>query len=275
MINFFKSKKIGLALSGGGTKGFAHIGALKAFEELGLTFDAVVGTSAGSLVGAFLCAGYTSSQIQEIALKLEKKDIKLNTIPFTPSKTDGIQKLIIDNLGDIDIKDLCIPFCAVSVDMKTGIEQNLMKGNLAKCVAGSCAVPLIFAPVEYEKMVLADGGILNNLPSNVARLMCCDYVVAIDLDSNRGSGTDSLKLFDQLSCAISIMIKSNSLKGKVSSDILITPNLEAFKSSKLNGAKQMINEGYKSVYEKKNELIYIFKKAKKITRKQYFELLKR
>lgn len=274
MLNFFKQKKIGLALSGGGTKGFAYIGAQKAFEELGLKFDAICGTSTGSLFGAFMAHGYSSAEMQKIANSLDKKDIKLNVIPFAPSKTDGIQKIITANIGDININQLKTPFCAVAVNMKNGEEVHFRNGNLAKCVAGSCAVPIIFSPVEYDGKVLADGGLLNNIPSNAARLMGCDYVVAIDLSSNRGNGTDSLKLFDQAVSAISIMIKSNSIKGKVSADILLSPNLKRFKSSKLEGTEQMIEEGYKSVYAQKNELLYLFKKAKKITNKEYKQRIK-
>ena len=226
MFNFLRTKKVGLALSGGGTKGLAYIGVLKAFEELGLTFDAVCGTSAGSLFGAFIAQGYTSLQLTEIAKEVSKKDIKLNIIPFTPSKTDGIQKLITENIGDINIQDMKTPFCAVAVNMKNGEEMHFRTGNLAKCVAGSCAVPIVFNPVEYNNMVLADGGLLNNVPANVLKLMGCDYVVAVDLDATRGSGTESVKLFDQAMCAISIMMKSNSIKGKICADVLLTPNLK-------------------------------------------------
>ena len=101
-----KRPKIGLALGGGGARGFSHLGALKAFEEYGLTFDYVCGTSAGSLVGAFYSAGYTFSEIFNIAKTIKIKDIKTNKIVFMPSKTDGIEKIITDNLGDINIKDI-------------------------------------------------------------------------------------------------------------------------------------------------------------------------
>ncbi len=274
MFKFLKPKKIGLALSGGGTKGIAYIGVLKAFEELGLTFDVICGTSAGSLFGAFFAQGFSSEQLTKILNGVEKKDIKLNVIPFAPSKTDGIQKIITDNIGNIEIEKMKTPFCAVAVNMKNGKEMHFKKGNLAKCVAGSCAVPLVFNPVEYNNMVLADGGLLNNVPADVPKLMGCDYVVAIDLDANRGSGTESVKLFDQALCAISIMIKSNSIKGKICADVLLTPNLSGFKSSKLTSAQQMIEEGYKSVYAQKNELLYIFKKARKISNKEYYKKLK-
>ena len=119
---FFKKKKrlkVGLALSGGGARGFAHLGALKAFEEFGVKFDYVCGTSAGSLVGAFYCAGYSYSQIFELARNLKIKDIRTSKLVFVPSKTEKLEELITENLGDINIEDLKIPFSAVAVDLKT------------------------------------------------------------------------------------------------------------------------------------------------------------
>lgn len=258
-----KTKKIGLALGGGGAKGFAHIGVLKAFEELGLKFDCVVGTSVGSIVGAFYCAGYNSEQISNIAFKLAKKDVIVNVVPFMPSKTDGIEALIKDNLTDINIEDLSIPFCAVSVDMKTGKEVNLNKGNLAKSVAGSCAAPLVFNPVKYGDMLLYDGGLLNNIPANVARTLGCDYVIAVDLDESKGTGTNSTKLFDLLIASLNIMMNSNNIKGKISADVLISPKLKEYKATKLKGTQEMLEEGYNAVMQRKEDILHIFKLAHK------------
>ena len=139
-----KKVKMGLALGGGGARGFAHLGAIKAFEEYGLKFDYVAGTSVGSLVGAFYAAGYSFDQIFKIAKNIQIKDIKSNKILFMPSKTDGIEEIITQNLGDINIEDLPLPYSAVAVDIKSTNEVCLTKGNLAKAVAGSCCVPGIF-----------------------------------------------------------------------------------------------------------------------------------
>ena len=201
--------KIGLALGGGGARGFTHLGALKAFEEYGIKFDAVAGTSVGSLVGALYCAGYTFEQMYRIAKEVEVKDIRTSKVFFMPSKTDGLEKIIVDELGDINIEDLKIPFCAVAVDLKTTDEVHLQKGNLAKAVAGSCCVPGVFQPVEFEDKLLCDGGLKNTVPANVLKLMGCDYVVSIDINKSRGYGTDSTKLVDVLACSIRILMKSN------------------------------------------------------------------
>lgn len=240
-----KPKRPALVLGGGATRGLAHIGAIKAFEEHGISFDYVVGTSVGSIIAAFYAAGITSEQMISYVKTLNVKDIKTGLIPLVPSKTDGIQNLIIKYLGDINIEDLKRNFCAVAVDVKSGQEIHFNKGNLAKVVAGSCSVPGVFMPVKYDGYVLHDGGLCNNIPGNVPGLIFdCDAVVAVDVNSTRGYGTDSDKLVDTLLASMRIMMKSNSLKGYLNSNIVIQPDLKRFKSTKLNSIDEMIEEGY-------------------------------
>ena len=142
-----KKVKIALVLSGGGARGFAHLGAIKAFEEFGLEFDFVSGTSAGSLVGAFYAAGYKFDDMLDVARKFDAKDIRTSKLVFVPSKTEGLENVIKSNLGDINIEDLKLPFTATAVDLKSTDEICLTKGNLAKAVAASCCVPAVFQPV--------------------------------------------------------------------------------------------------------------------------------
>jgi len=94
--------KIGIAFGGGGARGFTHLGAIKAFEEFGIKFDMVAGTSAGSIMGAFYAAGYSYKEMYEAAKKIREKDIRTNIIPFSPSKTDGIGDIVRNNLGNIN-----------------------------------------------------------------------------------------------------------------------------------------------------------------------------
>ena len=240
-----KPKRVALVLGGGATRGLAHIGVIKAFEENGIEFDYVAGTSVGSLIGAFYAAGYTSAQMEEMAKGLKAKDIKKGLIPFTPSKTDGIKKLVKSHIGDIDVSDLKKPFCGVAVDVKTGNEIHFTKGNLANVVAGSCAVPGVFYPVEEGEYLLYDGGIMNNIPSNVPKVVWdCDAVVAVDVNSTRGQGTQSEKFLDTVMASIQIMMKSNSVKGYLHGDIVIQPDLKRFKATKLDFVDEMIAEGY-------------------------------
>lgn len=249
-----KNIKLGLALGGGGARGFAHLGVLKAFDENNIKFDYIAGTSVGSLVGALYASGLTGEQIIEISKTLNKKDIKNNKIMFMPSSTMGIQAIIKNNLGDIDIKELKTPFCAVAVDMKSGNEVNIKSGNLAKAVAGSCAVPGVFTYVDFDDFRLQDGGLQNTIPSDVVKSMGADFVVSVDCNPNRGYGTDSTKLMDILSATIRILMKSNAVKGKFYSDVIIEPDTKRFKSTKLKGAEEMIEEGYKAGLEKIAEI---------------------
>ena len=250
--------KVGLALSGGGARGFGHLGALKAFEELGVEFECVAGTSVGSLVGAMYCYGMTADEMIKFALNLKVKDIRTSKIIFVPSKTNKLEELIISAMGDIDIKDLKKKFCAVAVDMKDGEEIVFSEGRLCKVLAGSCAVPVVFDCVEYENMILMDGGLANTIPADVPKLMGCDKVIAVDINKYRGRGTDSTKLFDLVMASIRILMKSNCVKGKLSSDILIEPELKDFKSTSFDGAEEMIKEGYRAVMEKKDEILKLF-----------------
>ena len=258
---FFKKKKklkVGLALSGGGARGFAHLGALKAFEEFGVKFDYVCGTSAGSLVGAFYCAGYSYSQIFELASNLKMKDIRTSKLVFVPSKTEKLEELITENLGDINIEDLKIPFSAVAVDLKTTDEICLTKGNLAKAVAGSCCVPGIFQPVEYNNRLLCDGGLKNTLPADIPKLFDCDYVVGVDVNKSRLYGTNSAKVWDVLACSMRILMESNVVKGYEYSDIILKPETKRFRSTRTEGYLDMIEEGYREAINKMPEIMKIF-----------------
>ncbi|MGN1223349.1 MAG: patatin-like phospholipase family protein [Christensenellales bacterium] len=281
LLSFFKKKtkkvkklkinpkiKLGLALGGGGARGFAHIGAIRAFEEHGIKFDYIAGTSVGSLVGCLYANGMTSDEMLKIAKTLVKKDIKTNKIMFVPSKTDGLENLVKRLLGDIDIKDLKKPFCAVAVDMKSGKEIDIRRGNLSRAIAGSCAVPSVFNYVDFEQFRLMDGGLLNNIPSDVAKSMGADFVVAVDCNPSRGYGTESTKLVDLLMAAYRITTKSNSLKGRMFADVLIEPNTKRFKSTRFDGSEDMVMEGYNAALRKINEIkILMSQKVKKVKKK--------
>lgn len=277
---FFKKKRlvqhkkvrIGLALGGGATRGIAHIGVIRAFEENNIHFDFIAGTSVGSIIGAMLADGKSSSEMLEIAKSLKVKDIRRSKF-FMPSKTDGIQSLILDSIGDKDIKELKTPYCAVAVDLITGNEIVFTKGNLAKIVAGSCAVPGVFAPVEYEDMHLADGGLQNNIPSDVPRFFGCDYVVAVDVNSTRGEGTPSTKLIDVLKATIRIMSKSNSVKGYINADVVITPSMAKYKSTKIDEIDAMYMEGYSAGREAVSDILSIISRKQKRAHRKRFEII--
>lgn len=268
-----KPKRVALVLGGGATRGLAHIGAIKAFEENGINFDYVAGTSVGALIGAVYAAGMKYQEIEDFAKTIKTRDIKSNIVPFMPSKTDGIKSLIHKTVGDVTIESLNKKLCVVAVDIKSSKEIHFTKGNLSDIVSASCAVPGFFSPVQIDDYLLYDGGLSNNIPSNVPKLVFdCDAVVAVDVNSSRGYGTDSTKYIDTIMASIRIMMKSNSLKGYLNTDIMIQPDLKRFKSSKLNFVDEMIEEGYNATMFQMESIKSLFAgikpKKKKIKQKK-------
>ena len=271
MINklFKKKHKIGLAFGGGGARGLSHLGVIKAFEEYGLDFDYISGTSVGSIIGDVYANGMSFEELYKIAKNLKTSDIRTNKFFTFTSKTDGIQSLMREALGDIDIEDLKKPFSAIAVDIKTAKQVCISHGNLAKAVAGSCCVPIFFEPVEFGDRLLCDGGLQNTIPAEIPRHFGCDYVIAVDCNSTRTYGTDSTKMMDVLGVSIRILMKSNAVKGYVYSDVMVAVDNKRFKSTKLKGLDEMVDEGYKAAIDAMPEIIKIFKgKAKKLKTKK-------
>ena len=263
-----KPLKIGLALGGGGARGYAHLGAIRCFEEYGIKFDYISGTSAGSLVSALYAQGYNYEGLLGIAQKITLKDIKKNFLFFMPDNTDGIQKIITDNCSATNVEDLPIQTSIIAVDMISGQEIDIVRGNLAKAVAGSCCVPSVFNPVIFDNYHLCDGGLSNTIPSDVCKKHGCDIVIAVDVNPTRGQGTDSLKLLDILSASLRIMMKSNAIKGEIYSDVMIAPNLKKFSSTSNEGWQEMIEIGYNTTKEKMPEILALIRpeKARKNTK---------
>ena len=259
-----KKVKIGLAFGGGGARGFTHLGVIKAFEEFGLEFDYVCGTSAGSLIGAFYSAGYSFDEMYEIAKSVRVKDIRKNIIPFTPSKLDGLISIIREQLGEKKIEELPIPYSAIAVDIKSTQQLCISHGDIATAVAGSCAVPAIFQPVIFKDYILCDGGLQNTIPADIPRYFGCDYVISVDVNKARGYGTESTKIHDVIMCSIRILMKSNAKQGYQYSDVVIAPETKRFKATKTEGLEEMIEEGYKATIDVMPKIMEIFKKNKRV-----------
>ncbi len=240
--------KVGIALSGGGTLGFAHVGVLQAFAECGITFDCIAGTSAGSLFGCMYAAGIPWDEVLTVAKQVKKKDI-LNKTLLVGSKSGNIQALAHKLLGDITFDQLKIPMSAVAVDIVTGDEVILDSGNVAEAVSASCAVPVLFTPVTIGERLLVDGGLLNNMPADVCRLMGADIVIGVDLNSSRGKGTTSRKIPNTLLAMWNITTKSTMYKGYHNADEVVQPNLTAYKNTDLNHIDEMVAEGYRATME--------------------------
>ena len=261
--------KIGLALGGGGARGIAHIGVIRAFERMGVEFDVIAGTSAGSIIGAFYALGWDSYDMEKAVLGLEVKDIKKSKFPLFASSTETLQETINRLMGEEKVfSDLKKKFVAVSVNVKTGREVWIESGSVAKACASSAAIPAVFKPVDWADKTLIDGGVLNVVPADIPRGMDCDYVVAVDVNKTRGEGTEILKTVNILSSSLGILMKTNVTASLEQADIVVKPNLKEFSSSKLDGAREMIAEGERATMEMKEEILKtLMKKSNKKDKK--------
>lgn len=241
--------KVALCLGGGGARGFAHIGAVKAFEEAGVGFDMVVGTSAGSLVGALYACGISSETMIRYADTFQMKDLH-NGVYITPNDPMKIGKIITDLLGVAEIANFKTKFAAVTVDLIESRVAVLDSGNASIAVAASCAVPVLFRPVSYGGKHLVDGGLMDNIPADVCRMFGADKVVTVDVNPGRGSGTDGMGLLDVIRATFGIITANASVEGLRLSDIVIAPDTSAFSSASKDGYERMIELGYNAAKEK-------------------------
>lgn len=182
--------KIGLALGGGGARGAAHIGVLMELERLGIRPSLITGTSIGGLVGALYAAGLTTEEMTAFAEKITIS--KMYGFPGSAPALTGnskIEQLLEDTIGRPTFAALKIPLAMVTTDLVSRKEVVLDEGDVITAVLATIAIPILFPPVEMDNLVLADGGILNNTPFDVARARGATYVIAVDLSNTAPYGT--------------------------------------------------------------------------------------
>ncbi len=277
--------KIGLVLSGGGARGIAHIGVLKALEKLQIPIDCIAGTSMGSIVGGLYASGYSPEEIEELVrvtdwdkaftdrpprehhtmrqkqldasfliphrVGLNGGDIQLPLGAIEGQHLDQIlhrATLLAKDVSDFD--DLPIPFRAVATDLVTGQEVILSKGSLPDALRASMSIPGFFAPMELDGRFLVDGGMANNLPISVARDLCADVVIAVDISSpllNKEDLTSVLSVTEQMTNFLTRKNVEQQLATLGPRDVLLVPDLNAFSSSDFENALSIVQAGYDSV----------------------------
>jgi len=176
--------KIALVLGSGGARGLAHIGVLKILEKLKIPIDMVIGSSMGALIGGAYASGLSATQIEGIAC--ETNWLKVARILF-PKRLqmagllDGgrVQDFLISLIGEKNIQDLNIPFACVATDIMTGDEIILNSGSVAESIRASTSFPFLFSPMKIDGRLLVDGGVVNPLPTNVARNMGATKIIAV------------------------------------------------------------------------------------------------
>jgi NTE family protein len=215
--------KIGLVLSGGGAAGAAHIGTLQALEKAGITPDFVVGASMGSLIGAAYCFGNDVHHIEREVRMLSWKDIAPLTIPrmmgLIPS--ENVRKLFLRHAKGDTFADLKIPLYVVITDLGAGERLIVSEGNIADAIQASAAIPGIFTPVKKDGRILVDGGVLSNLPVDVARNLGADIVIASDVPASWTTPDQIANAMHVVAHSMFLSIKQNTELAAQDADFLI------------------------------------------------------
>lgn len=189
MLNrIYRRPRLGLALSGGGARGIAHIGVLRVLQQAGVPVHCVAGTSAGGVIGAGFCAGMSPDALAQEALYLSNVRHLVRLMDHVPSRLgllagERIAAYIISKIGRCDFRDLQIPLALITVDLESGDEVILDRGSVVDAVRATMAYPAVFEPREMDGRLLVDGGLLNNLPVDVPRRMGADAVIAVDVSA--------------------------------------------------------------------------------------------
>src|SRR6056297_218787 len=180
-----KRKKVGVALSGGGSKGIAHIGVLKILEKYNIPIDLVSGTSIGSVIGALYCSGYSIKKLETLFTEDKREWKKLFDYTFPKHgliKGKKIEKFIEEELKDITFKELKKPLYVTAFDIENRQEIYFNKGSVGKAVRASISIPGIIVPVENKKRILVDGGIVDPIPTEVLKKAGAEIIIAINVN---------------------------------------------------------------------------------------------
>jgi NTE family protein len=239
--------KIGLALGGGAARGFAHIGVIKALEAQGIVPDIVVGTSAGSVVGALYAAGNNGFELQRQALEMDEATISDWAVPiFSKSsgvlKGEALQDYVNKAVHNVPMEKLKIPFGAVATDLQNGQPILFRRGNTGQAVRASSSVPSVFQPVRIGAHSYVDGGLVAPVPVHFAREMGADFIIAVNI-STKTEAQAAVSSLEVVLQTISIMgqtINSQQLK---EADIVILPDLGTMKGNDFNGRNLAILAG--------------------------------
>jgi NTE family protein len=270
--------KLGIVLEGGGALGLAHIGVLQWMEENRIPVSYVAGTSMGGLVGGIYATGRSPAEVKEITNGINWDEVLRGQTPFqdlsfrrkqdaheVPNSLEfGLRKglqfpggfntgqqvsLILDRValpysGLKSFNDLPIPFACVATDLVSGKPHVFRSGPLALALRSTMSLPGIFTPVRTGDHIFADGGLLNNIPIDVAKEMGADIVIGIHLETEPISPTASLSSFAVLGQSISVMIAANELRSMEQADLLVTVPLQKYNALDYGAADAIIKAGY-------------------------------
>jgi len=291
-----KDIKVGLVLSGGGAKGFAHVSILKAIEEAGVRVDYIGGTSMGAIIGALYASGYSASELDSIIRSVDYEEILSNNTPRKSKpfyekddgekyaltlpirkKSVGIPKAISEgqnffnllceltqHVNDIhDFRKLPIPFLCMATNLETGKQEILDHGFLPLAVKASGSFPTLLAPVEIGDKLLTDGGVVNNFPVEEVKNMGPDVIIGVDMQSGLESKDELNSVVKILNQVVGFQMY-NSLKDKYELvDLLIKPNLEKYNVISFSEIDDIMKQGDSAAMANMTQLKKIAKCQKK------------
>ncbi|MCK6373987.1 MAG: patatin-like phospholipase family protein [Zoogloea sp.] len=241
-----RKPRIALALGGGAARGFAHIGVIKALETSGIAPDIVVGTSAGSVVGALYAAGHGPFELQKLAIQLDEASVTdWSLFDRGVIKGERLEQFINANVGNRPIDGLKRRFAAVATDLASGEPIVFQRGNTGTAVRASSAIPGVFPPVVIAGREYVDGGLVAPIPAREARSLGADIVIAVDI-SSRPSGKRNQGTLDLLLDTISIMGGALGKHELTAADIVIRPELRGLPATNFQQRHEAILEGEKA-----------------------------
>ena len=240
--------KVALVLSGGASRGFAHIGVIKVLEAGGIPIDIVVGTSAGSLTGALYAFYGDAAKLERAAWGLTEQDVFDFSIPnilVGVVKGESIVRFINSRITTKNIENLKIRFAAVATDLNTGKKVVFKTGSVATAVRASISIPGIFKPLVIGKRILVDGGVVDNVPVDVAREMGADVVIAVDVSSDT-TNYEVENIIDVILQTLNIMGNEISKYQLKEADVVIRPRVSGVGLIDFDKKTYLISEGEKA-----------------------------
>lgn len=239
-----KKYNIGLALSGGGVRGFAHIGALRALEDVGIKPDIIAGVSAGSVVAAFYAAGMSADEIFNIMGNVDmSKFLQVDISKSGFLKLDKFKKFIAKNLPVENIEQLRLPTIIAATDIEQQHEMPFTSGNIAERVIASCSIPLVFKPVKIDGSYYVDGGVLHNLPSYYLRPLC-NTVIGINVSPSK-LGPIKMNVRSLAYRTYKLMTLRNVIADKALCDLLVDiVSIQSHSTFDTQAANKIAQKGY-------------------------------
>ncbi|OGO40522.1 MAG: hypothetical protein A2147_07630 [Chloroflexi bacterium RBG_16_57_8] len=249
MGNVVTGKKIGLALGGGAARGLAHIGVLEVLEREGIPIDLIAGTSIGAIIGAFYACTKDIALMKKLAVEVGSRRVHYIFSDVTFPRTglirlERVEKLLKQVIGGVRFQDSQLPFACVAVDIDRGEEVVLDRGLIWDAVRASASVPVIVALRKVEGRNFVDGGLLNPLPTSVARRMGADFVIAVNVVPTRPAEPKrSPGIFTLMMKTLSIVGHSPLIAGLTNADVVIEPEMDAIDFTDFHRARECFSLG--------------------------------